>query len=308
MAHDTDKLQGKTIVITGITSGLGRGSAIRLTELGANVVGIARRTEALEDLNRQIKNTGGNIHTLTGDVGNLSDIEKLAAIAIEKYGGFDIWINNVGIGALGYFWDIPPQDHARLIDVNLKGLVFGAHVAMRHFFEKGKGILLNIGSIDSEVPLALQNTYAATKAGVLSLGRTLDEELKLSGNTGIKIGTIMPWAVDTPWWIHAANYTGHKPRMAAMDDPQRVVDEIVKACTDPKVEMPVGPKAGASYIFHKLFPNLTERASAKLSKKESEKAAPAAFTTGSIYEPMKEGTTVTGGIRERMEREDDAAN
>src|SRR5690606_25831560 len=126
-------------------------------------------------------------------------------------GGIDIWINNVGIGALGYFWDIPVWDHARVIDVNLKGLVYGAHAAMQHFVERGEGVLVNIGSIDSEVPLALQNTYAATKSAVLSLGRSLNEELRLTEKRDIKVATIMPWAVDTPWWIHAANYTGHKP-------------------------------------------------------------------------------------------------
>ena len=101
---------------------------------------------------------------LTCDVSNPEDIQKLTDTAIADYGGMDVWINNVGVGALGYFWDIPIADHARLIDVNLKGLVYGAHAALSHFVPKGKGVLVNVGSIDSEVPLALQNTYAATKA------------------------------------------------------------------------------------------------------------------------------------------------
>lgn len=305
MTKETDALKGKTIVITGITSGFGRGSALRLAEMGANVVGAARRTKVMEELGTEIRNKGGKIKTLTCDVSDPADIARLAETAIQSYGGIDIWINNVGVGALGYFWDIPIKDHSRVIDVNLKGLIYGAHAAMKHFVEKRKGILVNVGSIDSEVPLALQNTYAATKSAVLSLGRSLKEELELAKLEEIKIATIMPWAVDTPWWIHAANYTGHKPRMAAMDDPEIVVDKIISACLDPKDKMPVGPKAGASNIFHQLFPETTEHMSAKLSKKESEKASPAAPTTGSLHEPMEEGTTVEGNIRKRMEREDD---
>ncbi len=299
-----DNLRGKTIVITGVSSGFGRGSAIRLAELGVNVVGAARRSKVLEELDADIKSKGGKICTVRCDVSKVEDIERLAEAAVETFGRIDIWINNVGIGALGYFWDIPLSDHSRLIDVNLKGLVYGAHVAMQHFIKNKRGILINLGSIDSEVPLALQNTYAATKAGVLSLSHSLNEELKLSGHEDIKVATIMPWAADTPWWIHAANYTGYKPRMAAMDDPEIVVEKIIEACINPKEEMTVGPKATASNVFHQIFPGITEHLSGKVAKKESEKADPAPHSTGSIYEPMEAGTTVEGNLRERMEKED----
>lgn len=299
------ELKGKTIVITGVSSGFGRGTAMRLAEMGANVVGAARRTEVLKELSAEISSKGGNMVPVTCDVSKPEDIEHLDKVAREKFGKIDIWINNVGVGAIGFFWEIPLEDHARLIDVNLKGLVYGSHVAMKHFIKNEKGILINVGSIDSEVPLALQNTYAATKAAVFSLNRTLHEELKLSGHEDIKIATIMPWAVDTPWWIHAANYTGHKPRMTAMDDPEIVVEKIVEACTDPELEMTVGGKAGASKIFHQVFPKFTEHLSGKRAKKEAEKAAPMQHTTGSIYEPMAEGTTVEGPIRERMKKEDE---
>ena len=95
--------------------------------------------------------------------------------------------------------------------MNLKGLIYGAHIAFWQFWAQGGGTLINVGSMDSEVPLAYQASYAATKAAVLSLSRSLTEELRLAGNEAIKIGTIMPCAVDTPWWTHAANYSGHAP-------------------------------------------------------------------------------------------------
>lgn len=301
---DSTSVKGTTVVITGASSGFGRGVALELARQGANVVLAARRQHVLDELAAEIDRTGGTALVVPTDVSDANQIANLAAVTMERFGNIDVWINNVGVGALGLFWDIPIEDHARLVDVNLKGLIYGAHAALRHFRAQGKGTLINIGSVDSEVPLALQNTYAATKAAVLSLGRSLTEELRLAGDTDIKVGTIMPWAVDTPWWTHAANYTGHAPRMAAMDDPQIVVDAIVKACTDPKEQQPVGAKAHAANISHNLFPGLTERLSAKTAQSEAEKAAPLPPTTGSIYEPMAEGTTVGGGIRERMQAED----
>src|SRR5690606_21827805 len=148
-------------------------------------------------------------------------------------GRIDVWINNAGIGALGRFWDIPPGHHARVLDVNLKGVIYGSHFAINRFRAPGVGTLVNVGSIDSEVPLAYQAGYSASKAGVLSLGRALNAELRLDGQERIKVATLMPWAVDTPWWEHAANFSGGTPRMAAMDDPDKVVDAIIDIALDP---------------------------------------------------------------------------
>jgi NAD(P)-dependent dehydrogenase (short-subunit alcohol dehydrogenase family) len=297
-------LKDLVVVVIGASSGFGRGTALKLGAEGAKVVVAARRKTLLDEVVSEIQASGGSALAIETEVSDPAQVSALAAAAVAQFGRVDVWINNVGIGALGYFWDIPIEDHARVVDVNLKGLIFGAHAALRQFRSQGYGTLINTGSVDSETPLALQNTYAATKAGVLSLSRSLNEELKLAGETEIRVGTIMPWAVDTPWWIHAANYTGHAPRMAMMDDPQIVVDAIIHACLDPKEEQPVGWKAKTCDLSHHLMPKMTERMSAKLSKAEAEKAAFAPDNTGAIYAPMDDGLRMDGGLRERMRQED----
>jgi short-subunit dehydrogenase len=301
----TEDVAGKTIVIAGASSGFGRGAAVELARQGAQVVVAARRGPVLEELVAEIAADGGTALAVSTDVSDPDAVTALAESALERFGRIDVWVNNVGIGAIGMFWDIPLDAHARLVDVNLKGLIYGAHVAIRQFRSQGFGVLVNVGSIDSEVPLAYQSSYAATKAGVLSLSRSLNEELRLVGDHDrIKVGTIMPWAVDTPWWTHAANYSGHTARMAAMDDPQIVVDAIVAACTDPKEEQPVGAKARTANLSHHLFPDLTERLSAKTADGESKKGDELPATDGSIFEPVAAGTSVDGGIRARMKEED----
>lgn len=92
--------------------------------------------------------------------------------------------------------------------------------------------------------------------------------------------------------------------MAAMDDPEIVIEAIVDACLNPREEYPVGMKAKASDWSHHIFPDLTERLSANIAHREVERAWQAPPTTGSLYEPMAEGTAVGGGIRERMKAED----
>ena len=304
MSDHRENVVDATIVITGASSGFGRGAALALASLGANVVLAARRADALQALATEIDAVGGSALAVPTDVSDPADVARLASAATKHFGRIDVWINNVGVGALGPFWDIPVEDHARVIDVNLKGLIYGAHEALRRFLAQGFGTLINIGSIDSEVPLAYQASYAASKAAVLSLSRTLNEELRLAGQQNIKVGTIMPWAVDTPWWTHAANYSGHAPRMAAMDDPQIVIDAIVQACSNPREEQPVGWKAQASNASHHIFPDMTERISGNISHREIQKAATVPHTVGAIYEPMAGTDQIDGGIRQRMRQED----
>lgn len=302
---DHSQLAGKTIVVTGASSGLGRGTAVRLGEIGANVVVAARRGDVLADVMAELEAGGGAGLAVETDVSDADAVARLAAAAVERFGRIDVWINNVGIGAVGMFWEVPVEDHARVIDVNLTGLIYGAHVALRLFREQGAGTLINIGSLESNVPVAYQSSYAASKAAVLSLSRSLNEELRLAGDDDrIKVGTVMPWAVDTPWWVHAANYTGRSLRMAAMDDPEIVVDAIVTACLHPQQEQPVGLKARAANASHHMLPGVTDRMSAKLADAESRAGGNARVTAGSIHEPRPEGTAVDGGIRERMKRED----
>ncbi len=307
MAMRAETLNNAVIVVAGASSGFGRGAALKLGTMGAKVVVAARRKAMLDDVVAEIEAQGGSAIAVEADVSEPSDVARIADAAISRFGRIDAWVNNVGVGAIGFFWDIPIEDHARVIDVNIKGLIYGAHAALRQFRSQGYGSLVNVGSIDSEIPLALQNTYAATKAAVLSLGRTLNEELRLAKEDGIRVGTIMPWAVDTPWWYHAANYTGRQPRMAMMDDPQIVIDAIVTACLHPVEEQPVGIKAKGFNLSHHLFPDLTERISAETSKHQSDRGGPAPVTTGAIYRPMDDGLTIEGGLRERM-REEDAAS
>jgi short-subunit dehydrogenase len=255
MANIPETLSGSTVVITGATSGFGRGVALALAQEGANVVLAARRSGVLESLEKEIASQGGEALAVVTDVGSAGDVERLCQQSVQHYGRIDVWINNVGVGALGFFWDIPTDVHARLVEVNLNGLIYGCHAALRQFLSQDGGTLINVGSVDSEVPLALQNTYAATKAAVLSLSRSLNEELRLSENSDrIRVATIMPWAVDTPWWIHAANYTGHAPRMAAMDDPELVIYAIAKHALSPKRKCRWEPRRTLRPLATKSFP------------------------------------------------------
>lgn len=114
----------------------------------------------------------------------------------------------------------------------------------RHFAE-GAGLAFVVGRARHglavlEAPLAYEASYAASKAGVLALGRALNEELRLARLSGVHVATVMPWAADTPFFVHAGNYTGRQPNMVALDPPEKVVEAIVWVSVNPREELPVG--------------------------------------------------------------------
>ena len=301
------RVAGRTYVVVGASSGFGQGVALRLGQLRANVVLAARRTDLLEEIAVQVRAGGGQAVVVTTDVAQSDQVEALANAATQRFGRIDVWMNIAGVGATGRFWDVPVADYSRIVDVNLKGVIYGSHTALRRFLTQRQGTLVNMGSVESEVPLAYHATYASTKAGVLSLGRSLNEELRHAGHgKTIKVATVMPWAVDTPFFQHTANYSGHADRMALMDGPEKVVQALVWVSLHPREELPVGWKAQAASSAHHLFPDLTERISANIHRAELAKGTPLPPTSGSVHQPIAEGRGVEGGVRARMKQEDAA--
>jgi short-subunit dehydrogenase len=304
-SQEAQQVSRRTYVLVGASSGFGRGVALKLAANGANVVLAARRADLLEDIARQAQAQGAQSLVVPMDVSKPQDVQRLSQAAQARFGHVDAWINFAGIGTIGRFWDIPIEDHARMVDINLTGVIYASHAALQIFKAQGSGVLVNLGSIDSEVPLAYQASYSSTKAAIRSLDQAVNEELRLSGLKGVHVVTIEPWATDTPWWRHAANYSGGTPRMAMMDGPDKVVDAIVWSTLHPQAELPVGWKAQMSYFAHHLAPHTTEHLTANVAhRKQIETAPPAPPTHGSLFQPDPGGRGVDDGVRDRMRRED----
>jgi len=304
---ERQSLAGRTYVVVGASSGFGRGVAEQLGRAHANVVLAARRAELLEEAAAEIRASGGQALAVPTDIGDAAQVERLRAAAIDRFGRIDVWMNIAGAGANGRFWDVPVADYSKIIDTNLKGVVYGSHTAIRQFIAQGSGVLVNMSSVEGEVPIAYHAVYAATKAGVLSLGRSTNQELRHAGlNRTIKVATVMPWANDTPFFQHLGNYSGHEDRMILMDDPQKVVDALMWVSLHPVEELPVGWKAKAADTAHHLLPDLTERLAASIHRAEIAKGSPRAPGPGAVHQPMQQGRDVDAGVRARMKAEDEA--
>jgi short-subunit dehydrogenase len=290
-------LKGKVIVITGASSGFGKGAALKFAAAGASIVIAARRDELLQDLARECEERGGHAVVLPTDVSNISDVEQLAQQTIYQFGRIDVWINNAGVGAIGRFEEVPLEDHDQVIETNLLGSLYGSYYAFKQFRQQNFGILINIASVLGKTPSPYYSSYAASKHGVVGLSAALRQELQETDTKDIRVCTVMPTSMDTPFFEHEANYTGHQASpIPPVYEPEKVIDAIFKLATDPEDEVVVGASGKLMTFLHRLMPGATESMMASQTHKaQMEKAPPAPDTRGSVHEPEPEGTEVSGG-------------
>lgn len=292
-------LEGKVVVITGASSGFGKGAAREFSRQGANLVLAARREELLEQLANECRNAGVEAIACAVDVSKREDVERLAQAALDKFGRIDVWVNDAGVGALGAFERIPLEIHEQVIGTDLLGTLYGSYCAYRQFLAQGSGVLINIASELGYGSVPYYTSYTAAKHGVTGLSDSLRQEVKQNKIEGVHICTIMPTAHDTPFFDHAANYTGHEiTAPKPLHDPQNVVDAIVRAATDPEDKEIVGADGKIKFALSNVLPKVAEKIGAKqMHKTQMEKPPAANDSQGAVRAPIPEGREVSGGRR-----------
>lgn len=294
-------MRGKVVVITGASSGIGRGLAERLAGEGAKLVIAARRTRLIQEIADAL---GPLVIPVTADVSHARDVESLHRAAVNNFGSIDVWINNAGTGVYGPFTNTPLRDLNRIIEVNMLGAMYGSHFALRRFREQKYGTLINVSSFASKVPMPYGAAYTGSKFGVSGLSNGLYEELRLENFPDVHVCSIDPWVTDTPWTEHAANYSGHEIVVGPPDDPVKVIEAILGLIDEPIKNLEVG-KGKVAAIFGQLVPTLSKGLSGQELKEMIESAPAAGLTSGSLHEPVEEGRAVSGDLRERFEQQEE---
>lgn len=291
-------VRNKVVVITGASSGFGRGAALRLAEEGANLVLAARRKGLLKELAEECEESGCNALVVETDVSDRADVERLAKKTVSEFGRIDVWVNDAGVSTFGRFEEVPVNEHEQVIRTNLLGTLYGSHAAMRTFREQGRGTLINIASYLGKGSAPYQSSYVASKHGVRGLDMAIRQELKANGqDEQIHVCTVMPTSMDTPFFQHAANHLGHPVQpIPPVYDPQQVIETIVELINDPQDEVVVGRRGKVGSVVGKIAPELLERKMAQRTHStlmdQSERSAP---SKGSLFSPMRTGEDVRGG-------------
>lgn len=176
-------LEGKVAVVTGGTSGIGRALSLGLADAGADVVATARRQQQVDETAAEIEARGRRSLRVASDVGERESLENLHVAVMERFGKVDILVNCAGIIKRTPTLDLSETDWTNILNINLTGTLRACQVFGRKMLERGYGRIVNIASLNSFVALSEVAAYAASKAGVASLTRSLAVEWSKKGVT-----------------------------------------------------------------------------------------------------------------------------
>ncbi len=193
MGQSTSEITGKVVAITGASSGIGEATAYLLAERGAKLVLGARRVDRLQALCARIAAMGGEAAYLAMDVTQRDHLVSLVELACDRFGRLDVLVNNAGIARSSRFDDLRVDEWDEMIDVNLKGVLYGIAAALPVFRRQGAGHVVNIISTAGLRITPTQGVYAATKNAV----RTLSEALRQEAGSTLRVTGVSPGFVRT---------------------------------------------------------------------------------------------------------------
>ncbi len=259
MFHRQKSLGDQVVVITGATSGIGLATARLFAARGARLVLSARNADDLAAVQAELARAGGDVAVVAADVARRADVEAVAARAIERFGGFDTWVNNAGQTIYGLLQEVSDADHERLMRINFWGTVYGSLVAARTLKTRG-GTLVNVGSVGGDFAFPLQGMYSASKHAIRGFTDALRMELEQEG-APVTVTLIKPASIDSPLPQRARNYMNHEPKLPPpVYRPREVALAIAKAATSVNRDIYVGGAAKAISLAAAAAPRLFDKA------------------------------------------------
>ncbi len=207
-------IEGKVVIITGASSGIGEATAKLLARKGAKLMLAARRQDRLADLVKSINDEGGKACFLVTDVTNRDQVYALAEQTIKEYGQIDVIINNAGLMPISRLAELKVDEWDRMIDVNIKGVLYGIAAVLPGMLARKSGHIINISSVAGQKVMAAGAVYCGTKFAV----RAISEGLRMEVGKDIRSTIISPGAVMT-----------ELPNTISNPDVQKLVDSVYQA-------------------------------------------------------------------------------
>ncbi len=188
-------INDKVAVITGASSGIGKATALALSRAGAKIAIGARRTDRLKEIEDTIKQNGGQVLSQKVDVTKKEECDNFVNSVLDKWGSVDILVNNAGLMPLSFIKNLKVDEWERMIDVNIKGVLYCTAAVIPHMKEKKSGHIVNISSVAGRIVFPAGSVYCATKHAVTAFSEGLRQELSVRSN--IRVTCIEPGVVAT---------------------------------------------------------------------------------------------------------------
>ena len=187
-------LTDKVAIVTGASRGIGEAIAKQLSSCGAKIILIARNSDQLVAVKETIISNGGIAESIAGDVSNLDSISEIVTNTIDKWGRIDILVNNAGIARDNIIMRMKEDDWDSVMNINLKGCFNGIKSVARPMIKNKAGRIINITSVIGQIGNAGQSNYAASKAGIMGLTKSMAKEL---GSRNITVNAVAPGYITT---------------------------------------------------------------------------------------------------------------
>jgi len=286
-------LRGRTVVVVGASSGIGRATAHAFARRHACVVLGARRADMLEQVAGECRRLGGQALAVPMDVTEPGSVRHLLDSAVDAFGRVHVWINNVGTGAVGWFEQVPLAVHRRVIETNLMGALHGCHTIIPHFIDHGRGVLINMASVGAWVAPPLAAAYTASKYGIEGLTEAVRQDMRRF--PGIAVSAIYPSFVDTPGLRHYGNYTGHALNIGGpLQAPEEIARAMVSIARHPRNRVPVGLPSRLGRLGYALFPDLVGSVLTAGMGAAVARARPGPDQPGNLFRPSADRRGVHG--------------
>ncbi len=236
-------LQGKVALVTGASSGIGEATARMLAAEGAAVAIAARRVERLHALRDELTAAGARVHVLDLDVTDEQAVRAAVAATVDTLGGLDVVVNNAGVMLLGPVEGADTSDWTRMIDTNVRGLMYVTHAALPHLL-RSQGVVVQMSSIAGRVAMRGAAVYNASKFAVNAFSEALRQEVT---ERGVRVVVIEPGTVETELREHIT----HAPSKAAIEERVAKIRQLRSADVAEAVRYAVTapPRATVAEIF-----------------------------------------------------------
>lgn len=216
-ATAAETFDGRTVVITGASAGIGAGFARHAASLGMRLVLADIAADRLEALAGELVESGAQVETVVTDVADAASVECLAEQAYARFGSVDMLINNAGIMAMGYSWEIPAERWEAALRINIGGYVNGLRAFVPRLLAQGtRAWVLNVSSVGGMLPSPLMAPYSVTKFGTLALTESLHYEMQMR-KAPIQVSVVMPDSVQSEIFRAARPGEGVPPEIAGFN-------------------------------------------------------------------------------------------
>lgn len=248
-------LKGKTVVITGASSGVGLAAVEAFAKEGCNIIAVARGRKGVDQAISYCTKLNVLAVGVYADMSIAQDVERVTQEALKINGKIDIWVNNAGVMASGKFEEIPMEIHHQVIKTNLFGYMHGAYNAVKIFKKQNQGILINNVSIGGFMPAPYSAVYSATKYGIRGMMEGLQGEV--SNRKDIHLCNLYPQLQNSTGNLHSAKYSGFDMSIPFIaSDPHETAAKMVDVAKHPKKDTFPDLRAAALTNTYRLFPKL----------------------------------------------------